>query len=230
MPAFSRTARAGSRARARGIGDAGEVEDRVAARDQVARRGVAGVQRDGASSADAARARGRRGGRARTTSCPRSRSSVRGPRAEEAGRAGDEELHAATQSRRYSATLCRYSNGVTKRAARRRRAGSRRRASAATSATVTVSAATLRRPVERARRAGSARRRRRARRRSWPGRRRRASAARPPAASRRNLSTTVCDSGAGVLDRARPVDDPEPEAARASKPCRRAYSRRQSSA
>ena len=49
---------------------------------------------------------------------------------------------------------------------------------------------------------------------SWPA----------AAASRRNLSTTVCDSGRVVLDRARPVDDPEPqdrevEAAAARRAC-----------
>ena len=44
MPAFSRTARGRVGAGAGGVGHAGEVQHGVAARDEVARGGVAGVE------------------------------------------------------------------------------------------------------------------------------------------------------------------------------------------
>ena len=101
MPAFSRTARAGSSRARCGVGDAGEVQDDVAAGDERPRRGVARVD---ALRLDAG------GVRPAGPAGPREPEHVvaalgeqrRGAPAEEPGDPRDEELHPP----RYSRTVC----------------------------------------------------------------------------------------------------------------------------
>ena len=95
-------------ARSRGIGHPGEVQDRVAAVDERARRGVARV--DDVVDAQVRRgcARPAAGAGERDDVVPASLEHRRRAPAEVARRTGDEDPHA----RRYSATRCSYVNGV----------------------------------------------------------------------------------------------------------------------
>ena len=105
VPAFSRTARAGSWRAPAGSGTPAKCSTASQPAIEVARGRVAGVDAHGVELRGRCARGAAPGGRAPSTSWPRSREQRRRPPAEEAGRAGDEDPHRA----RYSATLCSYS-------------------------------------------------------------------------------------------------------------------------